>query len=316
LKSARRTKTSKKNSATPASPPGGIVRNKRVAIWASCCPHIGAPACNYSLLNQHVADAVKYGRNLVLLGDTFNNGVSAGSSHLGLEYGDIMTPMEQVDLAIDTYMPLAAEKRIALMVGGNHPYRTMRACGINPEMMVAMMLSVGAGGKKPKAIIPPLVQRMHELAMLGEGARAGGRQYALFTKVRADLMAEINKIAPEPQSQWEVPFSPGVGHVTLQGVPIIGYHGKHNRSRDNWATLEKWSHGFRLYFTGHNHRLGWEPGFQAVRGKTQEVDFFSCGTYQGYEEYALVAGYGKMPCGSMLVEYDPDKDKAYFEKLD
>lgn len=81
--------------------------------------------------------------------------------------------------------------------------------------------------------------------------------------------------------------------------------------------LENAARGFRLYFTGHNHRLGWEPGLEDLQGQDHDQDFFSCGTYQNHrEEYAQVACYSPVPCGSIVVEYDSKTDKARFFKLD
>lgn len=285
-------------------------------IWASVCHHIGAPSCNLNMLEGHVADAVKHGWRMVLLGDLINNGVSAGSKHTGLEWGDCMDPMSQVEKAIDVFMPAAKAGLIELIVGGNHAARSVKACGLHPEKIIAMMLSIAATGKKPAAVLPSIIQRVQELAMLGEGARVGGRQYAAYQKVRGDLLQDIGKVAPGPQKQWAVPFWPGVGYKTIQGVPVIAYHGKHAKSAANWTSIERVSHGFRLYFTGHNHAWDWHPDTEASGGQSREVDFFSCGTYQGWEEYAAIAAYKKTPLGSVLVDYNPKTDKSTVIKLD
>lgn len=291
-------------------------RAPSVKIWASVCHHIGAPACNLSMLERHVDEAVKNGWRVVLLGDLINNGVSAGSKHTGLEWGDCMDPMAQVEKAIDVFLPAAKAGLIELIVGGNHPYRSVKACGLHPEKIIAMMLSIAATGKKPAAVLPSIIQRVQELAMLGEGARVGGRQYAAYQKVRGDLLQDIKKVAPGTEEKWAIPFYPGVGHKVIQGVPVAAYHGKHGKSTANWSSIERVSHGFRYYFTGHNHSLDWHPDTEAVQGKFHEVEYLSCGTYQGYEEYAAIAAYRRTPLGSMLVEHDSRTDKSTITRLD
>jgi hypothetical protein len=268
------------------------------------------------MLERHVADAVKNGWRMVLLGDLINNGVSAGSKHTGLEWGDCMDPMSQVEKAIDVFMPAAKAGLIEMIVGGNHSYRSVKACGLHPEKIIAMMLSIAATGKKPAAILPSIIQRVQELAMLGEASRVGGRQYAYYQKVRGALLQDIAKVSPGTEERWSIPFWPGVGHKVIRGVPVAAYHGKHNKSASNWSSIERVAHGFRFYFTGHNHSLDWHPDVEAVRGAVHEVEFFSCGTYQGYEEYAAVAAYRKTPLGSVLVDYNPRTDKATHVRLD
>lgn len=268
------------------------------------------------MLDGHIKDAVREKRKTVILGDILNNGVSAGSRHTGLEWGDCMDPMAQVELATETLMPLAKAGLLKLIVGGNHPFRSVKACGLHPEKIIAMLLSIAADGRKPESVLPSIVQRVQELSLMGEAARAGGRQYGHYQNVREKLLADIRKVAPGTEERWAVPFFPGVGRVTIEGVPIAAYHGKHSKSQANWTSLERVSHGFRVYLTGHNHSLAWQADTEAIRGRFRETDFFSCGTYQGYEDYAAVAAYKRTPIGSMLIEYDHDKDKVYHEKLD
>jgi hypothetical protein len=131
------------------------------------------------------------------------------------------------------------------------------------------------------------------------------------------LISIIAGIPAGTKPNWAIPFFPGIGQRKVEGISVVAHHGSHSKSRDNWKMLENSARGFRLYFTGHNHRMGWEPGLEDIGGTMHDQDFFSCGTYQdSREEYAQVACYSPTPCGSLVVEYDPSTDKAKFFKLD
>jgi hypothetical protein len=53
-----------------------------------------------------------------------------------------------------------------------------------------------------------------------------------------------------------------------------------------------------------------------IAGARNKADFYSCGTYQQYEDYAAIAAYQESRCGSMLVIYNKDSDHAYCEPLE
>lgn len=288
---------------------------KHTKIWAIVCPHIGAKACNLSVFEGHIKEAVRGKWNVILLGDLVNNGVSAGSKHCGLEWQDSMDPMSQVEKCVDVLMPLAKARLVRAVVGGNHSYRSVKACGLHPEKIVTMMLSVAAGGETPKAILPSVLQRIHEVAYLGAYARAGGRQYEQFARARENLHKEIAKIEPGIEDRWDIPFQPGLASMKIEDISIAMHHGTHSASKDNWQRLWQAIPGHRLYFTGHNHSLDWSGRSCRIAGKKHPADFYSCGTYQGYEEYAAIAGYTETPVGSILVDYDHAADKASFVTL-
>jgi hypothetical protein len=274
---------------------------------------MGAKACNQRLLDDHIKMAVREKWRVLLLGDLVNNGISAGSKHVGLEFQDAMDPMSQVERAVDALLPIADQTE--LIVGGNHAYRSVKACGLHPEKIIAMMLSIARDGSKPESIMPSIIQRVQEVGYLAPGAKMGGRSYIRYERAHAALMAEIGKVRPGTEENWGVPFHPGLGFKKIDGVAIVAHHGVHAKSRDNWNRLERAARGFRLYFTGHNHRLSWEPGAEDIQGQEIDADFYSCGTYQGYEEYASLALYPRTPTGSLLVHYNKDTDRTHFERL-
>jgi hypothetical protein len=290
-----------------------VKASRTVKIWASVCHHFGAKACQVRLIESHVKQAVREGWNGVLLGDLINNGVSSGSKHVGLEFEDITIPMDQVEQVVDVFMPMAKAKLWRRLVGGNHAYRTYKAAGMHPEKVVAMLLSIAQGGEKPKAVLPSILQRVHELAYIAEG---GGNAFLQGQKTRDQLHKEISELRQGAGELWEIPFSPGLASCTIEGVPIAMHHGMCGKSKDNWKRLWNAIPGHRLYFTGHNHEAGWVPKAARIVGKKQRADFYSCGTYQGYEDYASIACYEESRVGSILVVYNKDTDHAYCEMLE
>lgn len=288
----------------------------KINIWPSVCHHLGAKACNQSMLEYHIKEAVRKGWRSVLLGDTMNMGISAGSKHVGLEWQDSIDPMAQTELAIDVFMPLAKAKLLEAIVGGNHPLRASKACGLHPEKILAMFLSIAATGEKPAAVMPAVLQRIHELDYLGKAAEiGGGRNYKVFEQAREKLFQEIRKIQPGTEERWAVPFSPGIMSKKIAGIPCAMHHGTHSASKDNWKSLWQATPGHRLYMTGHNHSLDWSPRICRIAGKRMNVDFLSGGTYQGYEEYASIACYAETEVGSFMIEYDKSSGHSNVVKL-
>jgi len=285
--------------------------SRTTKIWSSVCHHFGAKACNVRLIEQHVKRAVREGWNGILCGDLINNGVSAGSKHMGLEFEDATIPMDQVEQVVDTLMPMAKARLWRRIVGGNHAYRTYKAAGLHPEKVIAMLLSIVQGGEKPKAVMPSIIQRVHELAFL-----ASGNAFASLDNAREKLHREISSIRRNGGEQWEIPFSPGIASCKIEGIPVAMHHGVCGKSRDNWKRLWNAIPGHRLYFTGHNHELAMDLKAARIAGVKQRADFFSCGTYQGFEDYAAIAAYQECRVGSMLVIYNRDTDHAYCEALE
>jgi hypothetical protein len=290
-----------------------VKASRTVKIWGSVCHHLGAKAANVRLLEQHVKDGVREKWNGILLGDLINNGVSAGSKHVGLEFEDVTIPMDQVEQVTDIFMPMAKAKLWRRIVGGNHAYRTYKAAGMHPEKVVAMLLSIAQGGEKPTAVLPSILQRVHELAYLVGG---GGNPFKAISETREQLHRDISKLRDNAGEQWAIPFSPGLASCEVEGVPCAMHHGCCGKSKDNWKRLWNSIPGHRLYFTGHNHEPGWVPKAARIVGKKHKADFYSCGTYQGYEDYAAIAAYEESRVGSILVIYNKDTNRAQHEFLE
>lgn len=291
-------------------------KSRDLRLWVSACHHIGAKACKLSLLKEHIQLAIKNKWKAVLLGDLVNNGVSAGSTHVGLEFGDSMDPMSQAELAVDVFMPLAKAGLLEAVVGGNHAYRSVRAVGLHPEKFIAMMLSIAAAnGGKPPSIMPGIIQTVHELALYSKESSRGGSYYHRAVDLQERLSRMVRQVNPGTEERWLVPFYPGLGTKVVNGVPLAFHHGTHNKSRDNWNRLQRAARGHRIYLTAHNHRMGWEPGLEDDRGKDMPTDYFSAGTYQDYEEYASIAMYPRTPTGSVLIEYSAKNDTARGEMV-
>jgi hypothetical protein len=285
--------------------------SRTVKIWASVCHHFGAKACQVRLIEEHVKRAVKERWNGLLIGDLINNGVSAGSKHCGLEFEDVTIPMDQVEHVVDVFMPMAKAKLWRRMVGGNHAYRTYKAAGMHPEKVIAMLLSIAQAGEKPKAVLPSIVQRVHELSYM-----ASGNAFQQFHDTREKLHREISTLRHGGGEQWEIPFSPGIASCKVEGIPIAMHHGVCGKSKDNWKRLWNAIPGHRLYLTGHNHELAYDLKACRIAGQKQKADFVSCGTYQGYEDYAAIAAYQETRVGSMLITYNKDTDAFVCEPLE
>ena len=291
-------------------------KGRETRLWVSSCHHVGAKTCRLSLLKDHIKIAIKEKWRCVLLGDLVNNGISAGSKHVGLEFQDSMDPMSQAELAVDVFMPLAKAGLLEAVVGGNHAYRSVRAVGLHPEKFIAMMLSIAAAnGGKPPAIMPGILQTVHELALYTSNTSRGGSFYHRAMDLKERLNGMVRKVNPGTEDRWLVPFYPGLGAKVINGVPVAMHHGTHNRSRDNWTRLQRAARGHRLYLTAHNHRLGWEPALEDDRGRDKRADYFSSGAYQDYEEYASIAMYSKIPVGSLLIKYNHRTDRATCEQV-
>lgn len=288
-------------------------QSRTVKIWASVCHHFGAKSCNVRLIEEHVKRGVKERWWGVLAGDLINNGVSAGSKHCGLEFEDVTIPMDQVEQVVDVLMPMAKARLWRRMVGGNHAYRTYKVAGLHPEKVIAMLLSIAQGGEKPKAVLPTILQRVHELAYLSE---AGKNAFQQATKSRDQLHKEISELRQGAGERWEIPFSPGLASTNIDGVPTAIHHGCCGSSKDNWKRLWNAIPGHRLYITGHNHTLATELKACRIAGHQSRADFVSAGTYQGFEDYAAIAAYQETRVGSMLIIYNKDTDRFVCEPLE
>jgi hypothetical protein len=263
-------------------------------IWLSSCQHIGARSCNIKLLEEHIALARKGRWKVLLLGDLIDNGVSAGSRHLGLEFQNVLTPQQQIEAAYSLWKPLAESRQIVAIFGGNHALRSYKVVGNHPEKILAMLLS---GWSEKTASIETLVQY---LAMYNT-ALDSGENGPSKDELKTLLHKKFESIGIGTNRKQDVPFFPGMGHVEVAGLKIAGHHGVHVKSRHNWDRLERAARGFDIYATGHNHLLAAELGLEDVRGKWHPAWFFSAGTYQAYEEYASLALYAPRPVGSVLV---------------
>jgi hypothetical protein len=286
-------------------------QSRLVKIWGSACHHFGAKACHMRLIEEHVKRGVKEKWHGILCGDLINNGVSAGSKHVGLEFEDVTIPMDQVEQVVDVFMPMARAKLWRRIVGGNHAYRSYKAVGMHPEKVIAMLLSIAQGGEKPKAVLPHILQRVHELAYM-----ASGNAFAQMGETREQLHRDISKLRECAGERWEIPFSPGLASTTIEGIPIAMHHGVCGKSKDNWKRLWNAIPGHRLYMTAHNHELAYDLKACRIAGVKQDADFVSLGTYQRYEDYAAIACYQETRVGSMLIIYNKDTGRFICEPLE
>jgi hypothetical protein len=238
---------------------------------------------------------LKEGWKAILVGDVIDNGVSAGSKHLGLEFQNPLTPMEQIELAYSLFEPLTRRDQLIGIVGGNHSERTMKAVGNHPEKILAMLLSKAPYGAKGHGLTQ-LVITYRRLVETGRWDKPSQQ-----AELEDTLKERFEEIQGGEAINQKVKFWPGIGTFQVGGVGAVSHHGNHTRSRENWNRLERAARGYQLYLTAHNHILSSEVGREDIQGKSNLAWFVSAGTYQGYESYAEIAMYPPRVTGSVLV---------------
>ena len=122
--------------------------------------HIGSKECDLELLKQWV-EVVENDPNgvAVIVGDMMNMGLKNSKSNV---YEEALSPMEQKELCYEILKPIA--HKIVAGCPGNHEYRSVRECGMNPmydvfcrlriedryrENVCFVKLTVGKQGKNP-----------------------------------------------------------------------------------------------------------------------------------------------------------------------
>lgn len=100
--------------------------------------HIGGPDCDMKLLKT----TIKYIEETpncytILNGDLIDNTIVES---VGCVYENEYNPMEQIHEIIDLLKPIA--KKILVMTGGNHEYRTKRQTGIDLTAIIALELGI------------------------------------------------------------------------------------------------------------------------------------------------------------------------------
>ena len=122
--------------------------------------HIGSKECNVQLFKDWVEmvrqDPFGYA---VIVGDMMNMGLKNSKSNV---YEEALSPMEQKELCYELLNPIAS--KILAGCSGNHEYRSVKECGMNPlydvfcrmriedryrENACFIKLTVGKQGKNP-----------------------------------------------------------------------------------------------------------------------------------------------------------------------
>lgn len=111
-------------------------RDIRVYALADC--HIGAKECAIdklrSFLNKVLADPDAY---VVIAGDVLDNGIKSSVTNV---YEEVLTPNQQLELAIELFTPLAEAGKILAITDGNHENRTSREVGVDLLYTMACVL--------------------------------------------------------------------------------------------------------------------------------------------------------------------------------
>lgn len=122
--------------------------------------HIGSKDCDLELFKEWV-EMVKNDPNgaVVIIGDMMNMGLKNSKSNV---YEETLSPMQQKELCYELLLPIA--DKIIAGCSGNHEYRAVKECGMNPlydvfcrlriedryrENVCFIKLTVGKQGKNP-----------------------------------------------------------------------------------------------------------------------------------------------------------------------
>jgi hypothetical protein len=108
-------------------------------IGLACCGdwHIGAQTCNEKAVDKWL-NAVKQNKWYVLLMGDLTENATRGS--VGAVFEQRLTPQEQVKRVIELLTPI--KDYIIGGVSGNHGYRTVKECGIDPDEIISWELGV------------------------------------------------------------------------------------------------------------------------------------------------------------------------------
>lgn len=100
--------------------------------------HIGDPYCDMDLIKEKI-NYVKNNENVycILNGDLLNNSTKAS---VGDVYVEKLTPMEQLELAIDLFEPI--KDKILAVTCGNHEIRTWKSDGIDLTGILCSQLNI------------------------------------------------------------------------------------------------------------------------------------------------------------------------------
>lgn len=100
--------------------------------------HLGDPRADVALLNERIQYIAEHENAYAILnGDILNNAVRTGVSDI---YGERLSPMEAVQMAADTFRPIAG--KIIGITDGNHEARTYKNDGLKLGRFIASELGI------------------------------------------------------------------------------------------------------------------------------------------------------------------------------
>lgn len=102
--------------------------------------HIGDANCDITYLKERIEKCRLDDNGVaVVLGDVLNNAIASSVSFA--PYGDELTPLQQMELAVEIFKPIA--DKIILWLDGNHELRTSKSgVGIDISHIIAKELNV------------------------------------------------------------------------------------------------------------------------------------------------------------------------------
>ena len=111
---------------------------KSIEIHTFADEHIGDELCDMERLRKRI-EYVKNTPNAycILNGDILDN---ATTTSVGDTYSQALSPMQQLELAVDLFAPIA--QKILLISHGNHENRTYKTQGINLSCLIATQLGL------------------------------------------------------------------------------------------------------------------------------------------------------------------------------
>lgn len=111
--------------------------------------HIGDPLCDIKQITNEISEIVKDNNMYVILnGDIINNAIKTSVSDV---YGETMTPMQELELAIELLRPI--KDKILCINTGNHERRTYRETSIDLMKLLSRELGVEDRYTNESAII-------------------------------------------------------------------------------------------------------------------------------------------------------------------
>ncbi len=111
---------------------------KEIGLAVCCDWHLGSHTCDTDAVEQWINTIAKEGWYVMLGGDLLEMSLKTS---VGDVYEQTMSPMEQIDKAVQLLYPI--KDQLLWGVGGNHSQRSVRAVGIDPDLLIARELGCG-----------------------------------------------------------------------------------------------------------------------------------------------------------------------------